>query len=234
MNLLLAINIPCWLIPILVGLISAILGYLLGRLLGGSNKLEVDEDVYKNRISKLEADLEACKSGKSSFDADKSKLESALADCKSSRTRLEAELLTAKNSLSKASDASSSGITSSLAAPSTPTTPVTPVAAAAAPTGAAFDSDAAKLVFGKKIKEDDLTVVEGIGPKIRELFHNHDIKTWAALGNTSVDKCQEVLNSGGKRFDIHKPGTWPRQSKLASEGKWQELKDWQDSLDGGK
>ena len=222
MNLLLAINIPCWLIPILVGLICAILGYLLGRLLGGSNKVEVDEDVYKNRISKLEADLEACKSSKSSFDTDKSKLEADLEACKSNSRRLELDLINAKNAANKAPD-TSSGIASSFAA-----------AAAAAPTGATFDSDAAKAVFGKKIKEDDLTVVEGIGPKIKELFHNHDIKTWAALGNTSVEKCQEVLNSGGKRFDIHKPGTWPEQAKLASEGKWQKLKDWQDSLDGGK
>lgn len=225
MNLLLAINIPCWLIPILVGLICAILGYLLGRLLGGSNKVEVDEDAYRNRISKLEADLETCKSSKSNFDSDRSKLEADLEACKSTRRKIEAELLTTKNSLNKTSN-SSSGITSSFAAPATAAAPVV--------TGGPFDAAAAKAALGKKIKQDDLTVVEGIGPKIRELFHNHDIKTWAALGNTSVDKCQEVLNSGGKRFEIHKPGTWPEQSKLASEGKWQKLKEWQDSLDGGK
>jgi len=33
---------------------------------------------------------------------------------------------------------------------------------------------------------------------------------------------------------MHKPDTWPSQSKLAAEGKWQELKDLQDRLDGGK
>ncbi len=211
MNLLLAINIPCWLIPILVGLICAILGYLLGRLLGGSNTVEVDEDAYKNRISKLEEDLETCKAGRS-------RLESDLADCKSSRTRLEADLMNAKNAASKA--AASTGIASSFTAP--------------AATGVPFDAAAAKAALGKTIKQDDLKVVEGIGPKIEQLFHGFGIKTWAALGSTSVEKCQEVLNSGGKRFEIHKPGTWPEQAKLASEGKWQKLKTWQDSLDGGK
>lgn len=97
-----------------------------------------------------------------------------------------------------------------------------------------FNGDLAKSAFGKKIKEDDLTVVEGIGPKISELFNNSGVNTWKELAQCSVEKCQEVLNSGGKRFEIHKPGTWPEQAKMAAEGKWQELKDWQDKLDGGK
>lgn len=97
-----------------------------------------------------------------------------------------------------------------------------------------FDAAAAAAAFGKKIKQDDLTVVEGIGPKIAELFHNHDIKTWAAMAETSVDRCQEVLNSGGKRYEIHRPGTWPMQAELAALGKWSQLKKWQDEHDYGK
>ena len=97
-----------------------------------------------------------------------------------------------------------------------------------------FNGDLAKSVFGKKIKENDLTVVEGIGPKISELFNQGGVHTWKELSECSVDKCQQVLNSGGKRFEIHKPGTWPEQASLAYQGKWQELKDWQDKLDGGK
>jgi propionyl-CoA carboxylase alpha chain len=84
------------------------------------------------------------------------------------------------------------------------------------------------------IKQDDLKIVEGIGPKIRELFHNFDIDTWAKLGDTSVEKCQEVLNSGGKRFEIHRPNTWPMQAEMAALGKWSELKKWQDEHDYGK
>ncbi|WAC00901.1 hypothetical protein N7U66_11710 [Lacinutrix neustonica] len=97
-----------------------------------------------------------------------------------------------------------------------------------------FNAAAAKAAFGKKIAPDDLTVVEGIGPKIKALFHKHDVQTWEALAACSVDKCQEVLRSGGKRYEIHRPGTWPEQAKLATQGKWEELKDWQDILKGGK
>lgn len=198
---LLISNIPCWLIPLLVGVICGILGYLLGRLLGGSNNEtsnEVDLDVYKNRISKLEADLSACKANKkSTFSGGNSsggETVAAVASFAAGKTSVKTNGITA----------------------------------------VAFDAAAAKAVFGKKVNQDDLTVVEGIGPKIKELFHNHDVTTWAALADCSVEKCQEVLNSGGKRFEIHKPGTWPAQSKMAALGQWQKLKDWQDDLDGGK
>ncbi|WP_452220100.1 hypothetical protein [Lacinutrix salivirga] len=144
-----------------------------------------------------------------------SKLESDLDACKASKT---------KNS-GNSGNAGASGIASSFAAP---------VAASASASLLAFNAEAAKAVFGKKIKKDDLTIVEGIGPKIQELFHNHDVKTWKALSECSQDKCQKVLDSGGERFKIHKPGTWPEQAKMAYEGEWQKLKDWQDALDGGK
>ena len=114
------------------------------------------------------------------------------------------------------------------------TSKTSPSITSATITGAVFNSDAAKAVFRKKVKENDLTLVEGIGPKIQELFHNHNINTWQALSECSIDKCQEILNSGGKRFKIHKPVTWPKQSGMAAKGKWQELKDWQDQLKGGK
>ena len=63
----------------------------------------------------------------------------------------------------------------------------------------AFDAKHVKNLYGKRIKLDDLKIVEGIGPKIEQLFHNFGIKTWKALSEASVAKCQEVLDSGGER-----------------------------------
>lgn len=97
-----------------------------------------------------------------------------------------------------------------------------------------FDAKAVKTVYGKSYKQDDLKIVEGIGPKIEELFKTSGILTWKALGETSVDRLREILSKAGERYQIHDPGTWPRQSKMAYEGKWKELKDWQNLLDGGK
>lgn len=105
--------------------------------------------------------------------------------------------------------------------------------AAAAPTSN-FDDSAARAAMGKKIKVDDLTVVEGIGPKISELFHAKNIKTWQALSVASQEQCQEALNAGGKRFEMHHPGSWPLQAKLAHEGKWEELAKWQNEHKGGR
>ncbi|PQJ21935.1 hypothetical protein [Tenacibaculum sp. SG-28] len=97
-----------------------------------------------------------------------------------------------------------------------------------------FDAAAAKAAYGKKINHDDLKIIEGIGPKIEGLFTNFGITTWRALSETSVEKCQEVLNSGGERYRVHNPGTWPTQAKLAYEGQWKKLVQWQDELKGGK
>ena len=97
-----------------------------------------------------------------------------------------------------------------------------------------FDVKAVKAIYGKSYKQDDLKIIEGIGPKIEELFKTSGILTWKALGETSVDRLREILSKAGERYNVHDPNTWPRQSKLAYEGKWQELKDWQNTLDGGK
>lgn len=109
---------------------------------------------------------------------------------------------------------------------------VTPPAPKAEPT-LNFDAAAAKAAIGKKVIGDDLKVVEGIGPKIEGLFHAEGIKTWYQLSKAPVSRCQEVLNTGGKRYEIHNPSTWPQQAGLAFEGKWEELNALQDRLDGG-
>lgn len=83
-------------------------------------------------------------------------------------------------------------------------------------------------------KGDDLKKVEGIGPKIAELFNNAGIVTFADLAATSVEKLNEILEEAGPRYTIHNPTTWPQQAQLASEGKWDELSDLQEKLDGGR
>ena len=97
-----------------------------------------------------------------------------------------------------------------------------------------FDYKTAKAIFGKTVKENDLKVIEGIGPKIEGLFHNYDIKTWDALAHTSVAKCQEVLQSGGDRYRVHDPSSWPMQAMMCYEGKWKELRRWQVEHKHGK
>ena len=81
---------------------------------------------------------------------------------------------------------------------------------------------------------DDLKKIEGIGPKIAEILGEAGIGTYQALADSSADKIREVLEGAGSRYKMHDPTTWPEQAKMAAEGKWDELKEWQDNLKGGK
>ncbi len=81
---------------------------------------------------------------------------------------------------------------------------------------------------------DNLRKIEGIGPAIEGLLNAAGIYTFAQLAATEVEAIEAILEEAGSRFSTHKPGTWPRQAALAADGKWDELKAWQDVLDGGK
>ena len=76
--------------------------------------------------------------------------------------------------------------------------------------------------------------MEGIGPKIAELFNAAGINTFAELAATSADRLKEILTEAGSSFATHDPSTWPKQAEMAAAGQWDELKAWQDELDGGK
>lgn len=162
----------CSLIPLIVGVIAAILGYAIGRISKPSNtQPSTGLESHKRRISQLESELYNCNSRLAK-----------LIHSRSSSTSL----------------------------------------------------DQATSIFGRKIKTNDLTIIEGVGPKIQKLFHKEGIFTWKKMATTSVAKCQEILDNEGKRFSIHNPGTWPKQALLAYEGKWKELSEWQEKLKYGK
>jgi len=91
-----------------------------------------------------------------------------------------------------------------------------------------------KLGLIKKWKQDDLKAIEGIGPKIAGLLKDSGINTWKQLANAPLNKLQEVLDNAGSRFKLADPGTWAKQAQLADEGKWDELQEYQDFLDGGR
>ncbi|MDG1731153.1 MAG: 50S ribosomal protein L21 [Algibacter sp.] len=80
-------------------------------------------------------------------------------------------------------------------------------------------------------KADDLKKIEGIGPKIALTLVEAGIATFADLAKAKPAAISEII--AGVRGN-HVTDTWPAQAKLAADGKWDELKKWQDELDGGK
>lgn len=79
---------------------------------------------------------------------------------------------------------------------------------------------------------DDLTKIEGIGPKIAEVFGSNGISSYADLSGSKVGDLRTILADNG--LSQHDPSSWKKQATLAKNGKRDELKTLQDELDGGK
>ena len=97
------------------------------------------------------------------------------------------------------------------------------------------DLDHGAEVLGEKVRLNDLTVVEGIGPKIADLLQTiGGIRTWWELHRTDVDTLRTLLEGAGPRFRIHDPSSWPQQAGLLARGEWEDFKDLTDELRGGR
>ena len=191
-----AISIWCWLIPLVVGMLCAYLGYLIGKG-GRTPKMDTSElQRLEKENEKLAADLAAC--------------------------REQTGVITEASGV--ASSASESGIQSGVYTGN----------ALVEEDEVAYDPAAAKAALGKNIKHNDLKLIEGIGPKIENLFHNHGVNTWLKLADLNVAECREVLMTGGDRYRLHDPASWPMQARMAAEGKWKDLARWQDDHKHGK
>lgn len=119
------------------------------------------------------------------------------------------------------------------------TAPVAEAPAAEAPVAEktkAKASASAKITLpsGKKVKADDLKLVEGVGPKIEGLLHDAGIKTWADLAGSDTDRLKAILDEAGSQYNMHDPSTWAKQAQLAHDGNWEELETYQEHLKGGK
>nr|WP_319942138.1 helix-hairpin-helix domain-containing protein [Portibacter marinus] len=95
------------------------------------------------------------------------------------------------------------------------------------------DTPKAEKKEATKAKSDDLKKIEGIGPKIAEIFNNAGIVSFSDLASSEVSKLENILAEAGNRYKSHNPSTWPQQAELAAAGKWDELEKLQDDLQGG-
>jgi len=83
-----------------------------------------------------------------------------------------------------------------------------------------------------QIKSDDLTTIEGIGPKISSVLQGAGINTFAQLASMDLMALEATLQAAGMR--LADPTSWAEQAKLAADGKLDELKALQDTLKGGR
>jgi F-type H+-transporting ATPase subunit gamma len=80
---------------------------------------------------------------------------------------------------------------------------------------------------------DDLTKVEGIGPKMSKALITAGIDTFAKLAEADEDTLKDAIQQAGMRL-APSIGTWAEQAALARDGRWEDLQTLQDELDGGR
>lgn len=80
---------------------------------------------------------------------------------------------------------------------------------------------------------DDLTIVEGIGPKMASALRAAGITTFARLARASEAELRAAIEAAGMRF-APSMGTWAAQAAYAMRGEWEALEQYQKQLVAGR
>jgi large subunit ribosomal protein L27 len=205
------------------------------------NTAHLDAKAAKGRKTNMDAPAKVAKVAKL-----KTERPTKVAAAKPAATAKAATVVSAPAAKAASSSTASTTTTTTrvVSAPATATvvsetvTTQAPVVSEAVTTQATVVSEtvatAATETSATTVQGDDLKKIEGIGPKIAELFYAAGITTFAQLSETSTARMQEILDEAGPRYSTHNPMTWGHQASLAADGQWDELKELQDELNGGK
>ncbi|MCI4647542.1 helix-hairpin-helix domain-containing protein [Phaeodactylibacter sp.] len=203
-TLFLATLEPCWLWWLLLSALAFILGAIVGCLLCGNKK----------KLRALESDNAALHARSTNWEKDyvglkyqHEQLEGTLKEIRAKLNSCEADKRILESKLAQAGEGEGR------------------VELATGHTSV--------VAMGPSSNPDDLTKIEGIGPKIEGLLNAGGIYTWKELANATVEQLQEILDKAGKRFGLARPDSWPRQAALAAAGEWEALQKLQDELQGG-
>jgi predicted flap endonuclease-1-like 5' DNA nuclease len=86
-----------------------------------------------------------------------------------------------------------------------------------------------------EVTADDLTRIEGIGPKISQVLQASGISTYAELARKSPGDLRQILEDSDPRLGrITKPDTWSEQAGYAAAGDWDGLDELKARLKGGR
>jgi hypothetical protein len=85
---------------------------------------------------------------------------------------------------------------------------------------------------GEGATPDDLTLIEGIGPKLSAILNGAGITTFAQLAVTTPQEIQSILRAAGHR--IADPTSWPDQARLLVAGDIEGFQALTARLKGGR
>ncbi len=83
-------------------------------------------------------------------------------------------------------------------------------------------------------EKNNIEIIEGIGPKIKEILNNARILTFRDIATTPIYRIKDILNAAGPHFSIHDPSSWVEQALLAEEEQWEKLEELKKFLIAGK
>jgi len=66
------------------------------------------------------------------------------------------------------------------------------------------------------LKNDNLQIIEGIGPKMNQILVDNGISNWDILADKTKQDLEKILGKFGDRYKIIDPSDWPSQAKYAS------------------
>lgn len=79
-------------------------------------------------------------------------------------------------------------------------------------------------------RTDDLeNTIDGIGPKIATVLRSVGILTFADLAKREPEELERIIRDSGVRMVGH-TNTWIEQARMAAEGRWAELEQYQHNL----
>lgn len=207
---------PCWWWWIWSAA-AMLLGCLICRLLRGKvedrteeiNKLTADRDRYHGQATKWEKDYQSLKYQLEESQKSEADLRAALQSCEADRQTLQYQI----------DNASTTGL-----------------GIAGGLDGDDSDSRDASGDggFTGLFTNDNLQIIEGVGPKIEGVLHDAGYKNWDDVAAADVDALRAALADAGSRYKLADPTSWPHQAKLAAAGDWDELIRYQKFTDGGR
>ncbi|MBP7172555.1 MAG: 50S ribosomal protein L21 [Cloacibacterium sp.] len=81
---------------------------------------------------------------------------------------------------------------------------------------------------------DDLTIIEGIGPKVAKIFAEAGISSFVELAGKTKEELEAILDPNGPVYVAMDPTTWPQQAQLLADGKTEEFNALTEKLKGGR
>ena len=93
------------------------------------------------------------------------------------------------------------------------------------------EQEVATLSARANAMQDDLSFLDGIGPKVSAVLRFAGITSFSRLASTNIDRIREILEAENPNLlRLTDPSTWPEQARMAADGDWEALSALQNDL----